>query len=289
MKTKDFLFAKGDIPIALVAHMDTVFSFPPREIFYDSEKTTFWSPEGLGADDRAGVFAIIKIINSGLRPYVIFTTDEEIGGFGADAISEYVKPEGLKYLIELDRQGENDCVFYQCDNRDFVDYVETFGFEEAIGTFSDISIICPQWKICGVNLSIGYKNEHSICEILNVQNMLKTINRVIRMLKEDNIPDFEYVMKTFPEKKSIFEDEFWETEPTLIDSNLVECFGCNRIGQKEEMLEMVDRKGNSVYYCIDCIPNQEFNWCKRCNVPFETEDISEEICPLCKEEEENNA
>ena len=29
---KEYLFAKGDIPIALVAHMDTVFQKPPKDI-----------------------------------------------------------------------------------------------------------------------------------------------------------------------------------------------------------------------------------------------------------------
>ena len=36
--TKDYIFAEGDIPIALVAHMDTVWKTPPKDIFYDREK-----------------------------------------------------------------------------------------------------------------------------------------------------------------------------------------------------------------------------------------------------------
>ena len=59
--TLDYIYAKGDIPIALVAHMDTVFENPPSNIYYDREKGVLWSPEGLGADDRAGIFAILKI------------------------------------------------------------------------------------------------------------------------------------------------------------------------------------------------------------------------------------
>ena len=63
VRTKDFLVAKGSIPVALVAHVDTVFTSPPKEeeIFYDSEKNVMWSEVGLGADDRAGVFSILKI------------------------------------------------------------------------------------------------------------------------------------------------------------------------------------------------------------------------------------
>ena len=38
-------------------------------------------------------------------------------------------PIDLKYIIELDRRGSDDCVFYQCDNHEFDAYVEKFGFQ----------------------------------------------------------------------------------------------------------------------------------------------------------------
>lgn len=59
-----------------------------------------WSPQGLGADDRAGIFAIIQIIKSGLRPHIILTTDEEVGGVGADLLSKNGNPfADLRYII----------------------------------------------------------------------------------------------------------------------------------------------------------------------------------------------
>ena len=33
--TRDYLYAKGEIPIGLVAHLDTVFPAPPDNIYYD--------------------------------------------------------------------------------------------------------------------------------------------------------------------------------------------------------------------------------------------------------------
>mgnify|MGYP002508472230 FL=1 len=50
--TKDYIVAEGKIPIALVAHMDTVFKTPVSNLYYDQRKGVLWSPEGLGADDR---------------------------------------------------------------------------------------------------------------------------------------------------------------------------------------------------------------------------------------------
>ena len=196
--TKDYIIAIGNIPIALIAHMDTVFKIPVSDLYYDQKKGVLWSPEGLGADDRAGIFAIIKILQDGLRPSVILTTGEEDGGVGACAICDKY-PEcpipGLKYLIQLDRHGSNDCVFYDCYCPEFVDYVESFGFCERWGSFTDISFLMPEWQIVGVNLSIGYEDEHSRTEILNIGPLFDTIRKVKNMLTEQT----SYMMKWLPQ------------------------------------------------------------------------------------------
>lgn len=190
-----FIMAEGTIPIALVAHMDTVNSEPPHDIYFDKEQQVMWSPQLLGADDRAGIFAIIQIIEAGYRPHIIFTTDEELGCVGSNllVIKHSTAPFDLKYIIQLDRQGQRDCVFYGLDNPDFVKYVEKFGFEEDFGTFSDISVIAPTWKIAAVNLSIGYENEHTNIELLHLNWMFATIRQVTKMLQDaDSAEYFKY-------------------------------------------------------------------------------------------------
>ena len=52
--------------------------------------------------------------------------------------------------------------FYYCNNIPFIEYVKPLWVSfENWGSFSDISILCPKWEVAGVNLSIGYENEHS--------------------------------------------------------------------------------------------------------------------------------
>ena len=212
ISTKDYIIAVGEEPVALVAHLDTVFKQPPQRIFYDKEKNVMWSPEGLGADDRAGVFAIVQILKSGLRPTIILTTDEEKGGFGVSTLVQHIKkpPTDLKYIIELDRQGSIDCVFYNCLNKDFERYVESFGFVSDFGSFSDISILCPSWKVAGVNLSIGYYDEHTKSETLYIGHMFNTINKVKNMIK-DAKRSKHYVYIENPMKK------WWAYYPTEED------------------------------------------------------------------------
>lgn len=191
-----YIVAFGDIPVALVAHMDTVYIRAPRDFFYDADNSILWSPQGLGADDRAGVYAILQILDAGLRPHIIFTKDEEKGGLGAkDLINDFPDCpfDDLKCLIELDRQGEKDSVFYDCNNEDFEQYINSFGFETDWGTFTDISVLAPTWEVAAVNLSIGYYNEHSLGEYLNTKQLENTIQKVIKILNDKNMISYCYI------------------------------------------------------------------------------------------------
>ena len=77
--TPEYLYAIGNIPIALVAHLDTVFpQTEHKDLYYDQTKNVMFCPPGTGFDDRAGIMAIIKIVStSELRPHIILLTDEE--------------------------------------------------------------------------------------------------------------------------------------------------------------------------------------------------------------------
>ena len=189
VETQDYIFAEGNIPIALIAHMDTVFEDDDndRNFIHYSLEGKMWNPHGAGFDDKAGIFSIFKILEKGYLPHVIFTTNEEIGSWGANQlVNDIPEPpfSDLKYMIELDRANDYDCVFYDCKNPEFIEYVESFGFIRAQGTSSDVKHISSAWNIAGVNLSIGYKHEHTEDEILNVNSMFETISKVEEMLKD---------------------------------------------------------------------------------------------------------
>lgn len=274
--TKDYLVAIGDIPIALVAHMDTVFKTPVSDLYYDQRKGVLWSPDGLGADDRAGIFAILKILQDGYRPSVIFTTDEEQGGLGASALAS-VTPcpiPNLKYMIQLDRRGSNDCVFYDCYCPEFVDYVESFGFCEKWGSFSDISFLMPEWEICGVNLSVGYEDEHSYTEILNVGPLYDTIKKVKKMLSEENIPDFKY-----DELDAVY-SSLWMKG----DIYGQYCSKCKKLFSEYELFPVKGLDGKRKFYCPDCIVGN-VDWCEVCQEAYEITDPAEskQICKECAE------
>jgi len=194
IKSEDgYIKVVGEEDVMLLAHMDTVFKTPPTTFIFDKEQELITSPEGLGGDDRCGIFGIIALLLAGHRPHILFTEDEEIGGVGArKASNKEVIPNNVKYLIQLDRRGSEDAVFYCCDNPKFHSLVEGYGFKKEVGSFTDIDTLMPIWNICGVNLSIGYYNEHKQYEYVNIKEMITTVEKVSKMIS------------TLPEEKPTF-------------------------------------------------------------------------------------
>lgn len=196
-----FLYAEGNAPYMLVAHLDTVHKQLPSIICYSKDNDYIMSPQGIGGDDRCGVYIILELLKKlPFRPYIVFTMDEEIGGVGAKAFKNYIlkvenKPT-LKYIVEYDRKGDRDAVFYDCDNTEFVEFVEKFGFKEAYGSYSDISTIAPALKVAAVNLSSGYYNPHTEYEYVSTKDMKDIIQMSLQMFAAE-CESFEYIEKEY--------------------------------------------------------------------------------------------
>ena len=198
-----FILVKGDAPIMLIAHLDTVHEEPVREICATADRNILMSPQGIGGDDRCGIYALVKCYElAEKKPYLLFTCDEEVGGVGAEpfclAYREGILPaelDGLKLLVEIDRRGKNDAVYYDCDNPKFEKYISSKGFMTAYGSFSDISVIAPELDLAAVNLSSGYYNAHTLHEYINREHLEKTIAKVLEIISDAaqvDFPNYEY-------------------------------------------------------------------------------------------------
>lgn len=208
-----FVFVKGEIPVMVTAHMDTVHTEVIKDYYEwteeqkDETKGTTYnvhvlsSPQGIGGDDRCGIWMILQILECGYRPFIIFNEDEEIGCVGANKfIKETNKKlhdmcKEVKFIIELDRKGKHDLVFYDCDNDDFTKWCEeTTGWKEAYGTCSDISYIAPELGCAAVNLSCGYYDEHKTWHTVKIEEMFNTLSTAIKMIEaSETVERFEYV------------------------------------------------------------------------------------------------
>ena len=197
-----YLFAKGNVPVMLCAHMDTVHKDPVEDI-YMSDKGYIWSPQGIGGDDRCGIYTALMTIRNGIKPYILFTEDEEIGCIGAgyfadDINSGIIKTDdiNINFIIEVDRKGSNDSVYYDCDNPEFEKFIDTYGFKTEYGSCSDISEVAPALGVAAVNFSSGYYKAHTLSEYIildELYDIVERVNKIVKDVADGKTVKYEYI------------------------------------------------------------------------------------------------
>ena len=243
-KSSNFIIAEGKDPICLIAHMDTVFSSTPtmNSFLYDKNKKILWSPYGSGFDDKTGIYSILTLIHAGVHPSVIFTDGEEVGGIGAhELIAQFPHCpfKDCRAIIELDRANEKDMVFYNCNNENFIEFIEKYNFEFAYGSFTDISIIAPVWGIAAVNLSTGYVDEHTFSERLYCTWCDTTIEKVKKIILDSKeMPAFNYI-------------------PISHFNDLKGCLFCGRHLKKNILIKDAIDPSYNYYCCPSCYKKYE--------------------------------
>ena len=214
-----FILVKGTSPVMLVAHLDTVHDELVRQIYKSDNGNILMSPQGIGGDDRCGVYALVSAYDiADQKPWLLFCCDEEVGGLGAESFCLAHKQKqlptelnALKFIVEVDRRGSRDAVFYDCFNPDFEDYISSKGFILAFGSFSDISFIAPELGVAAVNLSSGYYNAHTRHEYINRAELEQTIEKVCEMVADASLvdfPPFEY-MNSFAYEDFFMPEDEW--------------------------------------------------------------------------------
>jgi putative aminopeptidase FrvX len=190
-----FLYIEGskENKVVLVAHADTVWD---GEYYYDQtviERDGFFVGKnqlntGIGADDRAGCAILWELRNSGHS--LLITDGEERGCIGtkwlmnenpdiAERINQHL------FMIEFDRRNATDYKTYNVGSQEFHEFIEEeTGYTRPNKLSStDITHLCK--KICGVNLSVGYYDEHHSYERINIAEWQNTLAIARKLLSKD--------------------------------------------------------------------------------------------------------
>lgn len=200
IKDDKWLYCKGNVPITLCSHLDTVHKSLPETVWYEPELQIIKSPQGIGGDDRCGVYISLEMLErmgEENKPHLFFSTDEETGSASTKEASKYLMEnnkdiiDSLNFLVQLDRKGTNDSVYYNCDNVTFKTMINSYGFVEQPGSRTDISILCADWNLAGVNLSCGFNNEHRVEEFVSIAIMKDTSNKLFKIIQSMDL-DIRY-------------------------------------------------------------------------------------------------
>lgn len=212
---ENYILVKGQAPIMLLAHLDTVHEEPVKQICETRNGRILMSPQGIGGDDRCGVYALATLWErSSVKPWLMFTCNEEIGCIGAaqfctqHANGRLPKElNELKALIQIDRKGKDDAVYYNCGNKEFEAYITGKGFKTNIGSCSDISYVAPELGVAAVNLSSGYYNPHTLHEYIDRKQLNATIKKVLSIIEDSVKPDYpkyEYIAAPAAPMRSVY-------------------------------------------------------------------------------------
>jgi hypothetical protein len=179
-----YLHKDDNLP-CLVAHIDTVHKQKPKldDIVLENDILFNRGGYGLGADDRAGVYALLELKD---LPYnLLFTNYEETGRKGVKRAIQDRKDVLSKNtcFIEIDRKGTGHYVDYIGAEDEFLDIFNKRGLQKEYGTYSDITDLSSELSIASVNLACGYHNPHKDEEYLNI----KELQVVIDLLKDPSL------------------------------------------------------------------------------------------------------
>jgi hypothetical protein len=193
----EFLVVRGNNPrLWFVAHIDTVCSHRgPRKSLLIRRGIITAYVEGddgvkhktvLGADDRAGCYALYKLMLASNEANLLLTNYEECGGQGASAFAAARDVwEGAKIFIEFDRKDCNTYVQYNENPKEMHDWLRRFNIKnDGYGSYSDIATISKATRIPSCNLGIGYYNQHSSREFLDVAAMNMAIEKAKNMITD---------------------------------------------------------------------------------------------------------
>ena len=188
-----FLACPGS-KVMISCHTDTVHRLPGMQRITVDKGIASLDPKELtsnclGADDTAGIYTALRMIEAGVRATFIFHRDEEIGGKGsswlADKYPEWI--ESFDICLALDRRGTQDIITSQwtgdCASSEFAaslgDALD-MGHMEADGIFTDSANYAHLIPECS-NISIGYQFEHTVKETLDLDYLDRVIESLIKV------------------------------------------------------------------------------------------------------------
>lgn len=194
-------------------HIDTMHRSDPntikQDVYLDQFDVAFVDDKNdcLGADNGAGVFLLLEMIEARIAGTYIFHRGEEKGCWGSSQIAsdheDFLKT--FTHAIAFDRKGTTSIITHQsgsraCSDKLGLQLASLFGMNYRLddtGVYTDTAEYTHLIPEC-LNISIGYANEHTSKESLNVAHVLTLRGKIFSIpwgsiaLEVDRKPEPKY-------------------------------------------------------------------------------------------------
>jgi hypothetical protein len=207
-----------------VAHVDTVHRECGPNRIRKTQGTWYADGACLGADDGAGCAMLMHMLHKGVPGYYIFTQGEERGGIGAKHLAD-CHPELLSQFdraIAFDRRGVDSVITHQgwgrCCSDEFAAVLSGELCADGVlmylgddtGVYTDTAEFVDLIPEC-TNISVGYNNEHSDRETLDIHHF-KALAAAVVKINWDALPverDPSYIEPVKP-WQSVYGTTSWD-------------------------------------------------------------------------------
>ena len=155
---------------------------------------TFKSYQGLGADDKNGLWVCLKCLEKYDAIKVVFFVDEERGCVGSQkAVMSFF--DDCRFVLQIDRKNGGDFIsniggWTPLCSKEFIEAVqpEKFGYEEESGLMTDVECLKENGlKVSAANISCGYYNPHTDTEFTlwsELQNCKAFVEHIIETCQD---------------------------------------------------------------------------------------------------------
>ena len=237
--TGNLLVVKGsatEYP-CVVAHMDQVQDIHSKDFRAVETKDYILGfslknkqQEGLGADDKNGIWVALKCLQRYDNIKCAFFMGEEIGCVGSSAVDLSFFYD-CRFVIQCDRRNGNDLITSVmgelCSDEFLYDIgYEKFGYKETHGLLTDVSTLKERGlSVCALNISCGYYQPHTDQEFTiksELQNCLAFVCHIIEKCQK-KYPHIDNSYGCFGldwrryDKRYQKEDEYWEMYEIISD------------------------------------------------------------------------
>lgn len=180
-------------PMLWSCHTDTVHRDASEKTEEGSKNPGIYDPvleliykddnRPLGADDGAGVWLMLEMIDAGVPGTYVFHRGEECGGIGSSGLAKYHQAfvSSHKWAVAFDRKGTSSVITHQgmgrCCSDTFADALgdvlnranrDVCLAPDATGIYTDTAEYMSLIPEC-TNVSVGYENEHTGGETLDTR------------------------------------------------------------------------------------------------------------------------
>lgn len=213
-------------PIMFTSHVDTVHAKAIKgtrqQVILKDGLYQKNDNQPLGADDAAGNWLMLNMINANVPGVYAFFRGEECGGIGSKYCAKYRKSlfEGIKCAIAFDRKGTTSIITHQggtrgCSEEFSKSLSAILGMghsSDETGLYTDTKEFFDLVDNC-TNLSVGYMHEHSKNETLDKAHIELLRDRLIAA-------DWSKLDFTKPKAEDIWQRQFFGSSNVALGARI---------------------------------------------------------------------